>query len=324
MADETAGANTVASAPTPNSDTTKQEQAEIGEEEETRQDQIFVGIEYYAGKSNLDGHRRFSDGFWIGNGPVYPASVYVRGTNRRGQEAKLTYGTGDLYQGPQSTVKQPFEAWVQSPLGKSKVTLGKYYVPFGLQEWQFETKWGGMLERSFGQNDLALSANYDQNAHHSNLYARLARRENEDLIIGISAAAGRGLSYGTPHDRAFGIDLTAKRSGFRLQSEYTTLRDSANGHFHFAYGRLSYEDWGKLQPFAARYYWNDKSGVLGQFASTVFGATYQASDEMGFEIATAKTSAKRVNWIQVHFEKEWRIFKKPTKTAPIAEQPTPY
>lgn len=301
-------------------DTTKQEQAEVGEEKDAKRDEIFAGIEYYAGKSNLDGHRRFSDGFWIGSGPVYPASVYVRGTNRRGQEAKLAYGTGDLYQGSQSLVKQPFEAWVQSPVGKSKLTLGKYYVPFGLQEWQFETKWGGMLERSFGRNDLAVSANYDQNAHHSNLYARVARNENENLTVGISAGLGRGLSYGSTHDRAYGIDLTAKRYGFRLQSEYTALRDSENGNFYFAYGRLTYEGWEKLQPFVARYSWNDKSGFLGQFGSTVIGATYQATDELGFEIATAKTSAKRVNWIQVHFEKEWRVFNKPKNRDDLPSQ----
>jgi hypothetical protein len=127
---------------------------------------LSIGVDAYSGISNLTGYKRYSDGFWAaGAGPAYPSIAYLKWQESNGATAKFAYGTGDLYRGRNSIVTQPVEAWYQRPLGKFSLTAGKFWVPFALQEWQYETKWGVQLQRTFGSTNVTGSVNYDRVTH---------------------------------------------------------------------------------------------------------------------------------------------------------------
>ena len=228
--------------------------------------------------------------------------------SRSGAEARLSIGTGNLYRGDQSTVRQPQEAWYQVRVGGSKVTLGKYYVPFALQEWQYETKWGGMVQKSVGATDLSASLNYDQNTHRPNFYARAGRALSPNLSVGLSLGLGRGLSFGTDQDKAFGVDVSAQWRGFQLSSEYFNLRRRAADRFYFAHTKIVYDRLGKLKPFVGRYSWNDKGGTFGSFRSSVIGLNYEVVPTVTLETALAHTGDRNVSWVQVHWTPEIKLY----------------
>jgi hypothetical protein len=271
----------------------------------------FFGLDYYAGRSNLAGQRRFSDGFWIGSGPAYPANAYLRWETGNGAEAKFSYGTGSLYRGPNSVVTQPNEAWYQTPLGNTKsntkVTLGKFYVPFALQEWQYESKWGGMVQTSWGKTDLSASLNADRLTDNPNLYTRLGHNLSENINVGVSLGLGRGISFGTPQNKAFGVDLTANWRKFSLISEYVDIRRRAADRFSFGFAKLSYEA-GKWRPFVSRHSWNDRSGNYGSFRSSTAGVDFQVSPQVVLQAAVSHNPGQNVKWLQIHWTPEWKYY----------------
>lgn len=271
---------------------------------------FHAGLDFYGGLSNLEGQRRFRDGFWAaGAGLAYPSNIYLRWTFRRGAQAKVAIGTGKLYTSSQSTVDQPLEAWYQKSFGKLTATVGKYYVPFALQEWEYETKPGLMLQTERGPYGLALSANYNDNTRAGNAYLRASRSFGENATVGVSLGAGRGLSYDSVHDRGLAFDATVTRRGWQLLSEYMILKRRSSQRFRFGFARLSYENLGRLKPFIARYSWNDASGAFGVFRSTSAGLGYQLTPNLIIEGGYADTSDKDIVWGQLHWTWESRNLK---------------
>jgi len=87
------------------------------------------------------------------------------------------------------------------PVGKNDLTIGKFWMPFALYEWEGETKWGALLERETRHYNLAASVNYNDTLHSANAYFRAGRSWSEKLTLGVSLSTGKGLSYGSVHDR---------------------------------------------------------------------------------------------------------------------------
>ncbi len=263
---------------------------------------LRAGLDFYGGVSNLEGQRRFRDGFWAaGAGLAYPSNIYLRWVSRSGAQAKLSLGIGKIYTGPQSTVNQPLEAWYQKPMGRLTATAGKYYVPFALQEWEYETKPGLMLQTERGPYGVALSVNYDENTHNGNAYARASRSFGEGNSVGVSLGAGRGLSYGSIHNRGLAFDATIARRGWQLLSEYMILKRRSSDRFRFGFARLSYENLGRLKPFIAHYSWDDASGAFGTFRSNSAGLGYELSPNLIIEGGYSATSDKNIAWGQLHW-----------------------
>jgi hypothetical protein len=260
---------------------------------------FHIGADYFMGASNLPGHRRMPDGIWAGVGPTYPSVTYARWDNGRGTAAKLSLGTGGMYTGSSSALHQPVEAWWQTPAGSLSVTVGKFWVPFALQEWQYETKPGVMLQWA-GPIGVTAAVNQNTMTRAANGYLRLSRALGNDCEVGISGAIGRGLSYDSLHDRAWGVDGTFVWRGWQFTTEFLELQH-AIGRFGFGFGRLSYEDLGMWRPWVGLYQWNDAVGEFGRMRSTAYALGFQATKFMLIEAGYAATSAKGVTWLQAHF-----------------------
>lgn len=271
---------------------------------------VSVGIDAYSGVSNLEGQRRFSDGFWAsGAGLAYPSAAYARLQKSDGTAAKFSLGTGDLYRGSSRVVKQPIEVWIQKPLKKLTITGGKYYVPFALQEWQYETKYGVQLQREFGASDLTASLNYNRDTNRPNLYFRAGRNFSERANAGISLAGGKGLSYGSIHNRGVALDTSLQARNFKLYGEVLALQRRASDRFTFAYTKLVYDKYARVKPFVAYYKWNDKSGNFGDFRSIAYGATVEVKPGVLIEGGGAATADKNVLWLQLHWLLEGDVYR---------------
>ena len=284
---------------TPDAEGRKPEASEAAAEEEAAVRQIKASLDFYAGVSNMEGQRQFRDGFWAGYGLGYPSVANLSWDSGTGSSAFISLGLGD-YKGQFITEHQPVEAWWKMPVGKTDLTIGKFWVPFGLYEWEGETKWGVLMEREIGKYNLAASVNYNDILHNANAYFRASRSWGENLTLGVSFAGGKGLSYGTVHDRGVGLDLTAAWRGFQLTSEYTVLQHHSDQRFQFGFARVSYENLGKWKPFVSRHTWHDKADELGNFHSTTAGIGYQLTPHLGLEAAYAHTPNKGIWWLQTH------------------------
>jgi hypothetical protein len=289
------------------------EAAAAAEEEaaEPPVDALYFGGDLYLGRTNLDGVRHLRDGFWAaGTSLAYPSVLQLRLTTRRGAEAKLALGVGHMYTDDASTLDQPHEAWYRTPVSGVNLTAGKYYVPFALQEWQYETKWGVMGETQCKEYTLAASLNYNQNLNTTNAYARLGRNFGEKVNAGLSLGAGRGLSYDTDFNRALGLDATASWNGWNLYSEYVRMRQSGGGSFRFGWLKLEYDKLGKFKPFLAHWRWNDTTDTFGSERSNGIGASYELTPSLAIQGGLADTREQNKKWIELHWTPEWRLWKK--------------
>lgn len=317
--------STRGSQPTP----TPIEAAEQAEEEaeEPAINAVYFGGDLYYGRTNLEGYRRVRDGFWAtGTGLAYPSVLQLRLATRNRAEAKVAIGVGRFYTDDASTVDQPHEAWYRTPLRRVNLTVGKYYVPFAIQEWQYETKWGAMLEAERGANAFAVSLNHNQNLNTTNAYARFGRNFGENFNLGISAGAGRGLSYDTDFDRALGIDTTASWNGWNLYGEYVQLRRDSDEKFRFGWLKLEYDKLGRLKPFVAHWRWSDTTEIFGDLRSNAAGASYAITPELALEGGFANTSDDNIRWIQLHWTPEWRLWgdsPRESRRIPAAIAPQP-
>jgi hypothetical protein len=275
---------------------------------ETEQPGLYAGADLYYGATNLAGNRRIRDGFWAaGAGLAYPSTLYLRLNHSRGASAKLAVSVGKLYNGS-TAFDQPVEAWWKQPLrGNGAVTLGKFYVPFALQEWEYETKWGALYEREFGANTLGAALVYNRNTENANVYLRWGRNWGENLNVGLSLAGGEGLTYDSVHDKAIGVDLTASRGDFELLAEYMAARGNSSERFRFGWARLNYNRWEKLKPFLARYDYKDTTGALGAFRSYSAGVGYALRDDLTVEGGYAAATGKNIWWAQLHWTPERNI-----------------
>jgi hypothetical protein len=263
---------------------------------------LSVGVDIYSGFSSLTGAHGFNDGFWVGGtGPAFPSNVYLHYASRNGSAAHLALGTGRLYRGAGRLVSQPYEVWYKQPLGKTTFTLGKYYVPFSLLEWEYETKYGVMAERAFGPYSVTASLNYNGDTDAPNAYLRGSRTFGENLNVGVSLGGGKGLSYNSVHNRAAGVDLTAKWRGWQLLAEYEVMRRRSDERFRFGFAKVSYENLSRFKPFIGRYSWNDTTGELGRLRNTVVGFGYQLKPGLALETGYARTSDEPHWWAQIHW-----------------------
>ena len=273
---------------------------------------VFVGADLYYGASNLPGLRRFRDGFWVaGSGLAYPANVYLRANQKNGAQAKLAISLGEIYNGS-TGFDQPVEAWWKQPLksgdgAKNSVTLGKFYVPFALQEWEYETKWGALYEGEWNATTLGAALVYNRNVDRTNGYARLGHNFGEHLNVGVSLAAGRGLTYDAVQDKAIGLDLTFSAGDWELLGEYMGARGSAAQRFRFGWARLNYNKWQRFKPFAARYDYKDTVGALGNFRSYSAGAGYALRPDIHLEGGYAIATGKNIWFAQIHWTPERKI-----------------
>jgi hypothetical protein len=263
---------------------------------------LKFGMETMAGVSNVPGYHRYSDGMWAGSGTAYPSVGYFKWDNGTGQAGKVSIGIGKMYTGTSAAVEQPVEAWWQAPASKkASVTVGKFWVPFAAQEWQYETKPGAMLNWQEGRNSVAFSANYNLHTHGMNGYWRAGRDLGHEAAVGLSFGLGRGLSYDSIHDKAWGLDATVAWNGFRLSGEYVGMVRHSSDAFGSTFGKLQYEKLGAWKPFVSVYSWNDRSGQFGRFRSTVYGTAYQITPMLAVETAYAPTSNRRVQWLQLRW-----------------------
>lgn len=266
--------------------------------------ELKVGTELYEGRSNLPGQKRYSDGFWAGLGTAYPSYVYAHSQNNAGSEAKVSLGIGELYGGPAATVRQPLEAWYKTPVGKNNLTVGKFYVPFALQEWEYETKWGAMLDRATGPYTFNLSVNYDEHQHAADGYFRAGRNFSKNVNLGLSFGSGRGVTSGSIQNRGVGLDATITRGAWQFVTENLLYTRHSRQNFNFDFAKLSYQKLGKLKPYLAKYTWHDEVGTLGNFHSTVYGLNYQLTPQLAIEGAFASAPTQTVHWIQIHITAE--------------------
>ncbi len=304
---ETPEATRVSQPPSPSAEAAETEQAN----EEPAATTLSVGGDLYYGRSNLDGYKTLRDGFWAaGTGLAYPSVLQMRLATRNGAEAKLAFGVGDIYTDNTSTLRQPHEAWYSTPTGNLKVTAGKYYVPFALQEWQYETKWGAMVEGTRGATDLAASLNYNNVTNSPNAYLRIGRNFGENANVGLSLGAGKGLSYNTVHNRAIGLDASANWKGWKVLAEYVALQRRSSERFNFGWVKLEYDRFGKVKPYVAHWRWRDKSDNFGRLRSTAVGASYSLRPDLAIEGGYSFTSDGNVKWIQLHWTPEWTVWSK--------------
>jgi hypothetical protein len=261
-----------------------------------------MGIDTYLGASNMSGRRMYSDGMWAGAGNSFPSMAYLEWDGTGDRTARVSFGTGSMYTCSDSTQNQPIEAYIQMPIGKATVTVGKYYIPFAQQEWFYESKPGVMAQWSGDKASLSLSTNYSLDSHKQFAYARGAYKVAEDAEIGLSYALGSGFCSESEFERGFAADANIGYKGLRLYVEYNLFsKPNAADRFSFVSGKLYYEKLGAWQPFVGSFTWQDDTDFFGSFRSTVVGLDYQATPSLALEAAVSTTSDSPVSWLQVHW-----------------------
>lgn len=263
-----------------------------------------AGIEYFTGLSNVRGSRFYADRFWgTGTGPSYPSNVYVRSQNGKGQEAKLAIGIGDNYIRPNAPRDQPVEAWFRSEKGNTRITVGKQWLPYAIEEWITENRWGVRVDQKVGKFGLTGNIYYDDLTNRPMLFFRGNRDVTKSLNVGVTLGGGRGINPGFVQDRGFGLDATYARGGWKLATENLIYTRNSGENFYFNYGQATYEKWGKFRPFLAKFYWRDKLTASG-FNGTTLGATYQLTPKLIVKGAVADTSRGNRRWLELQFRDE--------------------
>ncbi len=244
---------------------------------------IKMGIDYYSGVSDLEGERRFSDGMWAGSSAAYPSVGYLRWEDGKGSAAKLSVGLGSMYTDPGSTLDQPVEAWWQAPAGKASVTVGKFWVPFALQEWQYETKPGVMLQCPGSVPGGRLRQLQRGHPQRERVPAPRPQLRAGPRTRGFPGG-GKGLSYTQRARPRLGAGRLLRLAGLARERRIRgNLRDSSSRRFYFGYGKLSYENLGAWKPFVARYLWTDDGEAFGRFRSTTYGVGHQVAPGLALE-----------------------------------------
>jgi hypothetical protein len=257
---------------------------------------VTVGVDLYAGLSDIPGQRRPTDQLWAGQTVFTPSVVYATWAGQRGTSARLALGVGGATLRTPRLFPQPVEAWVRQGKDGRALTLGRFFAPFGQQEWQFQARNGAMVE--VGRLTLAAQ-------ERGMLYGRWSAPVAPGATLGVSAASGRGFSYGSVYNRGAGLDLAAAGSGWQLRAESDRFYGPFGARFRFDFARLEWTRNRAVQPFVSRYDWHDSqseaAGALGSFRSEIVGATWPITPQLSLETATARASGRRVAWAQVRF-----------------------
>lgn len=265
---------------------------------------VHLGADLYYGTSNLPGAHRFRDGFWIGAGYFYPSNLYATYNAANGTSAKVSVSVGKLYNGSVPGFDQPIEAYVSKPVGKTTLTVGKFYVPFELAEWEYETEFGVQAARDWGnKGSLTTAITYNRAVETPNFYARYARTLGP-ATIGVSLGGGRGFIADTDHDRGAALDLTIPHRRFLLESTALLAQKSrSDSRFLFAFARLSYQLGPKAKLYISRHSWHDRLDQQGNGQYSTLGAVYQLTKHLSVEGATARDGQgnRTINWAELHY-----------------------
>jgi hypothetical protein len=278
--------------------------AELTPAEEELKPGFTVGAELFYGASNLDGARRYRDGFWLGAGPNYPSNVYgiYHGTN--GKVAKLAVSSGKLYNGSISNFDQPIEAYISKTYQGVELTAGKFYVPFELAEWEYETEVGIQAARDWGKNGsitTALTVNRVRDA--ANGYLRYAKTAGI-ATVGVSLGAGRGFLYDTDHDRGAALDLTLEKGRISLESSVLAAqKQGSDSRFLFAFARVNYALNPKTELYVSRHSWTDRLEQQGSGHYSTVGGVFHISKSLALEGNMARSGGpdKNIRSIQLHY-----------------------
>jgi hypothetical protein len=280
---------------------------EVTPAEEELKPGLTVGTELYYGFSNLTGAHRYRDGFWTGAGPNYPSNVYgiYNGTN--GTTAKLAVSLGKVYNGSVSNFDQPIEAYVSKAYHGINFTTGKFYVPFELAEWEYETELGVQAARDWGKNGSLMTAvTLNRNRDAANGYFRYARSIGI-ATVGVSLGAGQGFSYDTDHNQGVALDLTLEKGRFSLGSSVFTARKiGIDSDFQFAFARLNYSLHPKTDLYISRHSWSDRLDQQGNGHYSTLGAVFRLNKNLALEggIAHSGELDRNIRSIQVHYTVE--------------------
>jgi hypothetical protein len=263
-----------------------------------------TGVDLYLGLSDRPGNHRYRDGMWAGQSNALPSSTYIRWDAGKGQSAKFSLGTGRLFTSHDTGYDQPAEAWVQQEWGHASLRLGKFWVPFASQEWELETKPGAMLQWNLGKIDFAASGNYNTTTRTNNGYARIGHAIGKNVSVGLSGAAGRGLTYNTSHNLAWAADACVCYQGWQVSAEYLDARGGGAEPFKFAYGKLGY-DFGKWKPWVGLYGWKGNASDFGEFHSNVMALGYELRPGLVLEAGTSTATTRNTSWLQLHWTSEY-------------------
>lgn len=260
---------------------------------------LRFGMESYFGFTNITGaNRRSNDGLWAGNAGAYPSTLSLNWNSGETRAFRIAVGIGDMYMGRNTPLRQPVEAYYQFPAGKgNSITLGKFYAPFAIQEWQYEPKYGAMLNTTVRGVDYSLALQYDEVTKKPNAYLRLGRQLNAKTTAGLSFGMGRGLTYGTSHKWGFAIDLAHDLGFADFLTEYD-FYGASGGPFQFVFGKLIFKNLGNWSPYLGAYYWHDAAQELGNFRSAVVGLDFHVSPHLTLGAAYARANTRDVFWIQ--------------------------
>lgn len=289
-------------APIPRGDDSAGAQPAVSKGPPTLTSSFSMGMDSYSGTTNMPGSRRVSDGMWAGSSACYPSLTYLQFQGAKGNTVKVSLGLGDLYTSADATVHQPVEGYWQRPLGKGTMTVGKFWVPMGQQEWLYEAKPGVSMQWTGERSSLIASVNLSTLQHRPLMYARGSHKIGNDAEIGLSFALGSGFCSNTIHDRGISLDSNIGYKGFRLYNEYNQFGAKTAGNaFGFLSGKLYYENLGAWKPFVAQYWWHDNSETFGNFRSKLCGIDYQVTPSLSLEAALAGTSDGNTTWVQMHW-----------------------
>ncbi|BCM92904.1 hypothetical protein IAD21_04788 [Abditibacteriota bacterium] len=265
---------------------------------------VVFGADLYYGTSNLSNAHRYRDGFWLGYGPAYPSNLYATYNDKSGVTGKVALSVGKLYNGSISGFDQPIEAYVAKPFGKTTLTAGKFYVPFELAEWEYETELGLQAERAFGkQGALTTAVTYNRIRETPNFYARYARTVGP-ATVGFSLGGGQGFILDTDHDRGAALDLTVEHGRFRLEgAALLAQKSAASSRFGFTFARLNYQLDPKAKIYVSRHSWHDRLDQEGNGHFSTLGAVYQVSKHLSVEGATSRSGElnRTINWVELHY-----------------------
>jgi hypothetical protein len=265
--------------------------------EEARKPGFKAGAELFFGLSNMAGPvRRITDRQWAAVDASEPSYVYLDWAGAAGDDARLSLGVGDMYVGRDRTTKQPVECWWRHPAGSGSVTLGKHYVPFAQQEWEFETRWGAMAEADVKGAALTCSATHNADTSALNATVRVGREVSDGVEVGLSAAAGRGWCLSTSHSRGYGVDAVAEIGKLTLTTEGLVAEGPA-GRYTFGFVKAMAAPCPTCRPYVGLYYGHDTADEMGELRSAVIGVELDAGPYLMVEPGYGRASGRNVWWL---------------------------
>ena len=262
---------------------------------------LTLGADLYFGITNVTGkYKRSTDGIWAGNSFTYPSVISLNWKPDSSHTAHVSVGVGDLYTESGAVLKQPVEAYYSFPLrGGATLTVGKYYVPFATQEWEYETIYGVMIQQNRGAMSYTASINYNFESDAPNAYLRVGRQISPKTTLGISIGAARGVFANSTHRLALGADLSHDLGNALLTVEYA-FANSPQGDFNFIFGKIAFTKAGRFTPCLGAYYWRDGAKELGRFNSLQLGLAYKLSSHFSLETSYSRGDNRDIFAFQSH------------------------